>query len=93
MKEEAVVSAAHAQASVGPLCVVDDLQRLLNARRSGWTHGAAAMVRAVVAVRKDSIRKPVDRETGMNNILMCVFFLNALLQLKAQCVASDSMCW
>lgn len=51
------------------------------------------MVCAVVAVRKDSIRKPVDRETGINNILMCFFFLNALLQLKAKCVPSDSMCW
>lgn len=54
MQEEGVVPFPHAQAGVGPLGVVDDLERLLDAWRSGRadvaTVVAMVIAGAVVAV-------------------------------------------
>lgn len=95
MKEEAIVCVPHAQAGVGPLRVVYDLQGLLDAGRSCWTHRATAevIVAAVVAVRKDSVGKPEDRRTGVNkrrgvqcvrfsSILRCIYLSSTSLKLN-----------
>ena len=65
MAEEAIVSVPGPEAGVRPLRVVDNLQRLLDARGGGWadvaTVVAMVIVVAMVAFREDSIGVPGDR--------------------------------
>jgi len=70
VEEEAVVGGPQAQAAVGPLAVVDDLQGLLDAGGRGRADVAAVVAVVIMAVRKTSIGIPEEEEEGK------VFFLS-----------------
>jgi hypothetical protein len=81
VEEEAVVRGPEAQAGVGPLVVVDDLQGLLDAGGRGGADAAAvvAVVTVVGAVRDPAVGIP-----GVKGWCPCVNTLDKSNQIKEQ---------